>query len=114
VLFADLLHSAVVGGAQNSPPRFSPAVDHSDGRLDEAALEELIVRAVLELTEQPELLASGSGQPDFVVAGHVAVHRLPLPAAGELGRRRGRDSVKHGEELTVDLAGTGVEEVEGG
>ncbi|MCY4630558.1 MAG: hypothetical protein OXE75_06685 [bacterium] len=57
-----------------------------------------------EQAEEPVILAS-SLDAHLVEPGHVAVHRLPLAAAGERGRRRFRNRVKHGVYLGGDLGG---------
>src|SRR5206468_391436 len=61
--------------------------------------------------EEPVVLALGPVEPDLEPSGHVSLHRLPVPAAGEaFGRSRG-DGDEYGQELRANAAGAGVEKL---
>jgi hypothetical protein len=112
VLLPQLPYASVVALRELRPPRLTHAGDDCDCRLAKSAPQQLLVFGVLEQAEEPELFAARTGETDLVPAGHRAVHRLPLPAPGELRWRRRGDRIKHRCELGVDLARTRVQELE--
>ncbi len=81
VIFSELLDRPVVGGAQGCAVRLAPAVEHGDRWLCQPAFSQLVVGSVLEQAEEPELLPARAGQTDRVLAGHLAMHGLPLATA---------------------------------
>src|SRR5215218_5966261 len=108
---ADL--ASIVGVGEQLADWLVHAVDHGDLRLHEAALREFLERPVLQAAEQSVLASAWSGDADLVVAAHRSMHRFPLAAAAEGGRRRSTHRLEDGEHRHLHLLGAAVEELVG-
>jgi len=73
--------------------------DHHELWSIESTSLKMLDRPVFQPTEQPVLPTSRPGRADFEVATHAAVHRFPLAASAEAGRRGISDSLKNRRQM---------------